>query len=332
MQDFKYTLRNTAIFLAVILIALSIFPVYYVFFATDFEYYENDQRNAMAGTIDTIASGASHIMYCFNPDIYDEYMGTISYNLGGSLIPMKGRYALLEAEIARNPVKTLILEMSYNALSRGSEDDVEGNMFLIPRFPTTQQKLRYFMEHTPYADYDATYSFAFLHGLQYMVFRTESINNRGMVPGEPENLQVTQEEYPLIYDTMNLSTNIQEENMFYLEKIFQLCEENNIRVIMVTVPVAERFILRSTGIQQTYEQLCDVAANYACLFMDFNLHKEKLDMFPDTYAYTNETHMTTVSGSEFTELLAKTIQAYDDGEDIFSDFYSSYEQIPVDLP
>lgn len=328
MQDFKYTLRNVTLFLSVILVLTMICPIFYIFFSTDYDSYDNDQRDALAGTVDTIASGASHIMYCFDPDVYDREMGTVSYNLGGSLITMRGRYALLKAELARNPVKTVILELSYNSLTRGKEDDVEGDMYLIPRLPEASQKLSYLLTEFPSDKYAAGYSFAFLRGLQQMVFSADSTLKRGMAGSESVDLHVSREEYPLLVNAAPLSTQIQEENTYYLDKILNLCAERDIRVILVTVPVSQRFIIQSQNIGQTHQQLMQVAQDYGYLFLDFNLHKDKTDMFPDSHAFTNETHMCSASGSEFTALLSQTIQDYDRGEDIFDDFYRSYEEIP----
>ena len=112
-------------------------------------------------------------------------MGTVSYNLAGVLMSMQGRYELLEQEFQRNPVDTLILEMSLDTLTRKESYHVEGDMSLLPRLGSAGTKIRYFFQNFRPDEYDDAWSVAFAHGLGDMIFDKSLDGNRGLFPSQP---------------------------------------------------------------------------------------------------------------------------------------------------
>ena len=80
----------------------------------------------------TFCSGASYAMRGFRPDILDQELGVNSYNLSCSRQTMQGRHELLNLELNRNPAKTVVLELSYDSMTRNrDEEGPEGDMYML---------------------------------------------------------------------------------------------------------------------------------------------------------------------------------------------------------
>ena len=106
----KVFLRTLAVLLVVLGLSVLIILPY-------MESQERKTRKDLAGTVDYLVVGASHAQLGFVPSVLDQELGVNSYNLSSLLMPVTGRYFLLEKEIKRNPVKTVVLEVSYDTLA-----------------------------------------------------------------------------------------------------------------------------------------------------------------------------------------------------------------------
>lgn len=328
MQDFKWTLRNMGLFLLIILVLTMTSPIYYLFFATTDLYYDIDQRDLLAGKIDTFIIGASHIAYCFDPNLYDKEMGTYSYSLAGALMSMQGRYELLEQEFQRNPVDTLIMEVSLDTLTRDMSFHIEGDMFLLPRLGSPSTKIRYFFENFRPDEYDDAWSIAFINGLGNMVFDKSLDGNRGLYPSQsPVSQQLTSAQMRQQYKQWSINTEPHENELYWMEQVFNLCQEHDVRVIMITVPISQNAIISYEGYDQIRQMYTRIAQEHGCLFIDFNLDPATKHMFPDENSFSDSFHLVNEKAFTFTKLLTETIQQYDAGVDIFADDYDSYEEL-----
>jgi len=326
MRDFRVTIRNIAVFLVIVLVLTMTPPVYYVFFNTRHYYYDNHQRDALAGKVDTLVSGASHALYSIDPKVYDQEMGTVSYSLAAVLLTMQARYELIQMELERNPVDTLILEVSYNTLTRDPSDHVEGDVYLLPRFNTAGKKIGYFLSSFRFDEWGKAYAAAFSHGISSVMSDRSFDDNRGFYPSNtgPVDFTLTAEEMAEQYHSEQVPTEPLDVNLHYLEKIVSLCREKGVRIIMVTVPVPKYSIVTYSGLEENRQCYADLAESYGFLFVDFNLHKQKDAVFPDADSFTDVFHMYSEKADDFTGMLTDTIRRYDAGEDISEDFYDSY--------
>ena len=113
MRNFKRILKTVSLFLAVIIVLSVVFGALYLR-GENYDYQDYRERDALAGELTMLINGASYVMYGIDPDVLDAYLGANvhSYNLTTSMLTLEGRYALLKKELERNPVKTVILEVS----------------------------------------------------------------------------------------------------------------------------------------------------------------------------------------------------------------------------
>ena len=137
MRSFKRTLLKALVFvLSVALISAIIVEPYYQ--NEIYHYQDASVRDHYAGTLDVLVCGSSHAYRAIVPEVLDRRLDCSSYNLSVSLMTMKGRYELLKKELDRNPVKLVILDASYNSMTR------KGDIYQLGRYKNPLERLSYF--------------------------------------------------------------------------------------------------------------------------------------------------------------------------------------------
>lgn len=342
MHNFRRCIINTAIFLVLVLVLCLFVPVFYFeggIAANAGKNFDVKERQSYAGSVDTIFSGASHGLCGFRPSVYDEAMDTSSYNLSGSLLTMQGRYTLIQQELSRNPVETVILEVSYNALSRTDTTHFEGDYYMIGRIDRLSDRLKWIGSSFSYDEYFDLYATALKDGRPYLIHRMKGLlvgageqedwnPDRGFLPSDPKDLTLSQEAYRQEYHTVPMSTEINQENLEYLNRILALCQQKGARVILVTLPLSQLALNRYDNLETVRLQYAQLAQENGCLFWDFNLYKERTALLSDTDCFRDINHMSTKGAGAFTRLLADTLSAYDGGQDVSGWFYGSYDELP----
>ena len=106
--------------------------------------------------------------------------------------------------------------------------------------------------------------------------------------------------------------------------------EKGARVVLVTPPLPDRFLLENKGFDTVLGWYKAYAEQYGLELYDFNLLRDRKTVFPDTTAYSDMWHLSTEGADSFTHLLAGFMDAHDQGEDISAQFFSSYEEAVTD--
>ena len=128
MRNFKKTARAVLALLLCVLVLYAGYTAPY-FYGTAYYYQDASARSALRGSLNLLISGSSHAFRAFIPEQLDRTLGTESYNLACSMQTMEGRYRLLRKELERNPVQTVVIELSYNALTRSrAAEGPEGDL------------------------------------------------------------------------------------------------------------------------------------------------------------------------------------------------------------
>ena len=111
MRNFRRALCSVLAVLVCfsLITAVIVFP-YYAW--GTYPYQDAKARKDMAGQFDLLVSSASQGLRAIDPRALDDALGCTSYDLGAPLQTMYGRYLFLKEELDRNPVKTVILELS----------------------------------------------------------------------------------------------------------------------------------------------------------------------------------------------------------------------------
>ena len=330
MHSFRRILCTAMLFLLIVS-ALSV-GLMEVYFRTEYDFFQDaSERDAEAGKVDFIVCGASHAFRAFNPDVIDPILGTHSYNLSGALISMQGRYDLLKEEIARNPVKTVILEVSYNTITRTrSNDGIEGDLYLIARLSGFSKRVSAFFKYfsgDEYADAAYKYVSAGMKSTLKLILgkdrEYEGQRIRGYLPSGERTMEFDTD-YRSYYHKKSLNMTQDEINIVYLDKIMELCRENNVRVILVTTPISKTFLCRFDNLDIIYSWYKNYAKSWDAEILDFNLYPGKEELFPDDIMFYDENHLSREGADLFSRIFAETLKQYDAGENVKENFFKSY--------
>lgn len=329
MHNFKSALRDTIlVLLFVVIIVLVIFEGY--FRTSQFDYQDAAVRQDLAGSIDTVVCGASQGMDSFIPPIYNETFNANCYNLSCAMMTMKGRYVLLKKEIDRNPIRTVFLELSSDSLTRNRDEEFpEGDIYELGRWDTLGERIRFFINNIRFSEYSMIFHDTFHRSItswQSIIKQARSApayeDTLGYKPLDSTDISLTLAEAEALYHSDHLTTDLNEENILYFRKIYDLCKQKDIRLILITVPISEPLLFTFDNYDDAYKQIADIAEEYQLEFYDFNLYKNYRYSPIDCFA--NENHMSRIGATLFTEDLIYVLEASSHDEDINDLFYDTY--------
>lgn len=336
MHSFKRAWKNTALFLGLVLAVSLPLPVFYYEYSMKHWTRTTDivEKNFYAGRIDTVFCGASHGYRAFIPADYDAKQETDSYNLCGVLQPMSGRVALLKEELERNPVQTVVIELSFNALSRDPDTEgAEGKIDVIRHLVNREDKVRYALRNLKADEWGIAYYMAVHNGFsiveeliagQAEENLAQSVSNRGYLGAEANDLSLAPTDYERQFRTVSVEEKAVEENLWDLNRIFELCREKNIDVFMVTVPLSYRMVNSMENLDAVRNRYEKLAGEQGCEFWDFNLWKGRETLFEDRKDFYDDLHLSESGAQKFTAIFAQAMQTKERGEDSGALFYDSY--------
>lgn len=330
MHSFKKACVSTAaLVLAVALLFVLITAPY---FGGKYYYYQDAaDREALAGTIDTLIVGASYANWGVVPSILDEGLGCHSYNLGGCLQTMEGRYYLLEKELARNPVKTVVMTVSPYALTRNrAEEGPEGDLYLFGQLDNAPERFSFFLTHFAPSEYLSVLRDTMDRGRyawgQLLGGGSPAVDSdaRGF-HGYPS---LEQSVYKSFVEGLGepepLPQELNATEVYYFEKCMDLCRDSQVRVVLVCTPMTSRSLLLYSGFEEVMAHFQDYAEEYDCTFLDFNLYRGRYWDLPDFDSYTDLNHLSAVGAERFSAILAEYLRRDAAGEDVSERFFPSY--------
>lgn len=337
MHNFKKALLATLGFLACVLLAAAV--IVWPYFTGEYYYYEDAQvREELAGSLNVIVSGASHGYCAFDPSVLDEELGVNSYNLSGSLMTMCSRAALLRKELARNPVDTVLIELSLNTLTRDRVDEgPEGDIYALPRMGSLANGIGFFFEAFAPEEYLSVCADTLDRGLDSW---SDLLHNepskvpsedKGFLRRDAQDLSMTPEEFDQFHHMYALPEDALWENKEYLLEMVELCQTQGVEVIFITTPISDQMLAQYSNLELPYQWYQFYAQQYGCQFLDFNLYRQRDALFPDETAFYDKAHLSASGAEIFSRELADLYLRIQNGEDISSLFYESYEEVDAAL-
>ncbi len=339
MRSFKRFLISFLLFVLVLILSSVVLIAPY---RKQEAYYYNDAalRRSLAGQVDFLVVGASHAMNGFDTRVLDRELGVFSYNAGGPSASMYGRCWMLQKELKRNPVKTVVIELSYQSFTRAqSADYCMGDGMTLDRMDTFSERLKYLVGYVGVDDWLNYYSRTLKSGLLAWgnVLRGNVKSNvdhetKGFIVQEISDQTLSPEEAVSIYNSEIYDGVFLKEELRELDAIMEFCEKNGVYPILAVVPISDRFIWQT----DTFDYLSDWFRNYCeqhnCEGYDFNLLKNRYELFSDQRSFSDLNHMSTEGAGVFTQVFCDTIQRAAGGEDVSDMFYDSYSEIKALSP
>ena len=200
----------------------------------DYEF-KNTQLELHKDSIQTLMIGSSHIMYGLNPDYFNES----AYNLGHVSQTIDMDYYLLEKYIKELPkLQTVVMRLSYTTL---------------------HEQLKTGSEAWRLKDYNLYYNLNVSNSLKYkseilsvklknnlLRLKEYYVDNEKMITVEPSGwAHFDRDKADLPIDLLGFDTakrhTIEDdssviENLEFLDKIVKLCDDEGVKLLLVTLP------------------------------------------------------------------------------------------------
>lgn len=345
MHNFKKYLASFLVFCLVLSTVSTV--IIYIFFHTESAPYQDiELRNELAGTIDTLLLGSSEGQVALKSKIIDEELGVRSYNLCGSACPPSGIKALLGEEIDRNHLKTVIIDIGsflhYDYIDSVSEGEIK----VIPRLGDNSKKLKYMIENVWINNYSYLYATYMNNGIStfknlilgsYVPAVTgkseadfdknvngEDVTAKDLSMDKTEILKKFVQDKTCDKETFWKKPELR--NYKLLKEIVEMCKCRNIQVILVFVPATESRIWINGNFETEREFYNDFAKENKCIYLDFNLMKDRGNYLSDKTSFKDHFHLSESGSLSFTKYFCSILSKIHSGEDVSDMFYSSYDE------
>ena len=309
------------------------------------EYFSAADQN-----IDTVVVGSSTAQRAIDPNVLDNTLGTSSFTLATPAQPLEDSYLAVSEAISGHSVKRVILGLDYETMSLGSWD--KANITYV------QTKAAYESLPKAIGDYASLLtSSGFITGSKFLqvLFPWTIAHEKGGVQSVENNLRMRlggttpieaakvrepgwtyvgkgYGNYNYLLDTSNAKaamsttshaiTDFTDQNMATLQKIIDLCNENDVQLVVVVTPrPAFNVLCYGDEYPQQMARIRDLVESAGGVFLDANLLKD------DYYAPTAEDfadgeHLNATGAEGFSAVLAEYLGRLDAGEDVSGMSYS----------
>lgn len=295
------------------------------------DYHDQALRRQLAGQLDTLVIGQSYTMDSIIPGILDRKLGTSTYNLSGSLMPIYAQRFMAEKEIARNPIHYVLLEVTPDTFTNDETENYgNGDSYIIARLDSFGERLRYLREHVQLQDWPNVYARLMLLSLRSAVNgilgHPNSIVNedRGFNPQRAKDVSLDPEIAPLVYLSSHIFGTERESNIREFESLIETCQKMGCEVILIYTTVSH------AKVWQIYDQdefrlwTQDLASKYNVPVFDFNLLRDRYSLFSDEYSFSDENHLSAEGAKVLSEAIADVLYRYRSGEDVSNLFFNTY--------
>lgn len=335
--DFRKAVLGTIYFIVftVILSVVVMYPYFSRYMMGEMFFQDAPIRKEMAGSLDFLVVGASQGCRAFDTSVLDEHLDVNSYNLAVPMMTMDARDYMMKKEIERNEVSAVVIEISYNVLARDRESEgPEGILTTLGNLDNIAERWEFFTSNVLFKEYGQVYyqmldygirSWANIFSGNVPVYSVGS-SKKGYSGLEASDMTLTQEEFRERYQLAQSSARIEynDESCMTLEGMISYCQSRGIRVILCVVPVSEGDLARhnmdsKNALNEYLEKLAD---EYGCEAYDFNLLKNRAELFPEATAFYDESHLSAAGADSFTRMFCKVVTDADPE----SYFWKSYDE------
>lgn len=300
--------------------------VVFVSLITCFIYVPYARPFAVSNPYTMVFLGASVFTRGIDPEIIDEQTGETSYVLASRGAPLSGRYEMLKAALKNRNLETVVIEVSYYTLIKQIyEYSLEERLLYFPKVMGVSDKLRAAVSGFSFweDEYDKAYGQMLMEGFQvwqqdictaqYQTY----VNRRGFEPYRARDQHLeTAEEIRDAYGSRELDLRFSEDVIAELESIIQLCRDHQLRVVLLTMPMSQRFIWESEGLDTFRDIMCGIAGRYQVPYYDFNLLHDIDSWLDDSVSYHDAEHLSEAGAEAFGpvigEILADCLHAEND--------------------
>lgn len=340
MQDFKKTIISTFC----IIITSLIFSVSILYYANNITHNSDWLlREELAGNLDFLIVGASQSQCAMNTNIIDKELYCNSYNLSSNSMKSIEKKLLINKELERNNINTIVLELSYDTFVLPDIGySTETNIFTILRIDSFWDRVNYFIHYVRNNSKPYVFSEWILNSLKSIYFNFLNVNimDDNLEKTKGSNL-LTSKDYSLskteIIENYNIdcysTDNFINSTVTGFEELIKTCKDRNIRTIVAVMPVSDGYIWSVDNLDQFNCYAKDLCDKYDVEFYDFNLLKNRYELFSDFNCYSSDNrHMSEIGSKVFSHVFSKIIEESKEKMSVNELFFSNYEEAKSNSP
>ncbi len=253
---------------------------------------------------------------------------------------MKARTFLLKKELERNPVKTVVIEVSYNALTRmGNFEHSEGDFVALARLDTFKEKSSFVFQNLTLNDCLDVYSRALFTGVLHLgavvlnkAPNAADFSKKGHLERDINDVSLRSDEIASLYNSDSIVEECVQSNIDELKKQLSFCRDKNCRVIIAVTPLADSKIWKTKNFNSFYKWIKTFCQEQNCEFYDFNLLKDRYSLFFDDQSFSDDVHLNANGATVFSTVFVQTINRVTAGKDISNLFYGDYNELKTHSP
>lgn len=319
MRNFKKVIKVIACLLVCVLVIKLIDLVLY-----PCTFVRNDVHTVTSQQKDVIILGTSNGMSDLDPDSMLEGTEMTGHNLCvGGEYPVDAYY-LTKLVIEKQQPKTIIFELSPGYFTTEKE---KGNNYLLfyHEFPMSLTKAQYYLDTMldcdfrfplfAFHEYSLQYELSKIkdtvyqkvtnnYDVSYLKGTAQEYHENGFI----EKYPVAVEDFPAYSPTLFSKDEVKATNMEYLDKLIQLCKDNDIEFIATTMPLAATMLVQE---EDSYREAWNYFSAYfqAKNVQYFNFNREYYKSYSHDLAnYVDyDGHMNGDSAKAFSRVFGETI-------------------------
>ena len=250
-------------------------------FGSDVYSFYNLEDNSL----DIIFFGSSHCYSTFSPDVIEERTGLKSYNFSTQQQPINISYHFMVEALKTQKPKYFVLEtrmfgVDDEYMEEGVVRDALDKMKMSPnKIEAINESVEKPEDRTSYYFNIIKYHSRFMEiGIEEIInaIKGKSVDNNGFV-GLPSGKDVYIDNTNVL--SITETTDLSNKNLQFLNKIIDLCKQNNITLILAKSPC-----ILSEEDQKHYNKVKEIAKENNIQYVDYNTMFDELNFtFPEDF-------------------------------------------------
>jgi archaellum component FlaF (FlaF/FlaG flagellin family) len=256
-------------------------------------------------TLDWVFMGSSHAYCTFDPANFEAY-GISSFQMGMPLQLPDGTYYTLREVLNHQSPGTVVLELYWYVMEQDFDAKQMEMLFQVMQNEALKsdylrevlpwnEKIKFALKPVRYQeDFFAFVNSKLLNVIQYRLglrrtFEqrpgTEFYKGRGYVVYDFEMTRRQIDAAASSYIQEMHGWQPAPSQAYYLDKIVQLCAQNDIELVLVTAPVSVVQFGRLRNYQAFHDAIAAYAARHDLPYLDFNLVNEQEKLFTNAHFF-----------------------------------------------
>ncbi len=298
------------------------------------ELYEQEE-------IETLFLGSSHVFCGYDPRILDEISGENTYLAATPVQKVDGSYYLLKEVLKSNQIKKVYLDMFYLQYrdipaERGSIQ-MQWIYCITDNMKNNWNRIEFLLNASDCENYIE----GFLPSARYGNYLLDRKRIERVIKSKRSSEYINYENVPsafykgayvipggvgnpeMIADLDNLEVAesiISEYSLKYLNKIVELCKEEEIELVLVTTPFTDFYVQALGNYNTFYAYMKEYAKTNAIEYCDFNLCRPEL-LVMEKDDFVDYHHLSGKGAVKYSTVFAEMMASYDkmESQELFYD-------------